>query len=238
MIGKLFILQFVNSYASLFYLAFMAEYIGDCPADVGCMPALAWNVGTIIVVRFIMQHVFANTIIPTFSYERRLKDYTTRMCNDRNHFLSATIKSKQQNSHITPPPNSTIPPSTTFFGGIAASIRAAEEAKQKHISLQSEGSTVDSPISITDSEGSNSNYITSIERDFVKNRLEVQQHELQNFADVMIQYGYNSLFISALPLTSLFTFLTNIFQIRYESQLLFHCYQRPHPRSAENIGAW
>ncbi len=235
MIQKLFILQSMNSYASLFYLAFIAEYIGDCPEDVGCMPALAWNLGTIIVVRFILQHVFANILFPTYIYERRLKDYVRRMCNDRNRFMSANFNSE---TTLLPP----LPP-TTFFGGVAAAAaaKAAAEAAAKHTSYSSNSSSstsIDSPISMTNTDGSNLNYITSIERDFIKNRLEIQKYELQNFADVIVQYGYNSLFVSALPLTSFFTLLTNIFQIRYESQLLFHCYQRPHPRSAENIGAW
>lgn len=45
MIGKIFLFQFVNSYASFFYLAFVAQFTGDCPPDIGCMPALASNIG-------------------------------------------------------------------------------------------------------------------------------------------------------------------------------------------------
>ena len=39
MITKIFLFQFVNSYASFFYLAFIADSLGDCPPD-GCMGTL------------------------------------------------------------------------------------------------------------------------------------------------------------------------------------------------------
>ena len=57
MIGKLFFFQFVNSYASFFYIGFIAKYQpsqpdaqdnweGDCGAK-NCMRPLAWNLGII-----------------------------------------------------------------------------------------------------------------------------------------------------------------------------------------------
>ena len=57
MIAKLFLFQFVNSYASFFYIGFIAQYqpsqpdaqdnwVGDCGAK-NCMRPLAWNLGII-----------------------------------------------------------------------------------------------------------------------------------------------------------------------------------------------
>lgn len=42
MITKIFLFQFVNSYASFFYLAFIAQSFGDCPQD-GCMGILGMS---------------------------------------------------------------------------------------------------------------------------------------------------------------------------------------------------
>jgi hypothetical protein len=53
MIAKLFIFQFVNSYASFFYLAFIAENTGDCPLS-GCMPSLAINLAIIFGIRYLI----------------------------------------------------------------------------------------------------------------------------------------------------------------------------------------
>jgi len=72
-IGKLFIFQFVNSYSSFFYLAFVAEYmpvpdgapdnaVGECGAP-SCMPALAQNVAIIFFSR-LASNVFAKVGMP------------------------------------------------------------------------------------------------------------------------------------------------------------------------------
>ena len=58
MITKVFLFQFVNSYASFFYLAFVAPLIGQCPAD-GCMPTITINLaivyGTKIATSFLLE---------------------------------------------------------------------------------------------------------------------------------------------------------------------------------------
>jgi hypothetical protein len=46
MITKVFLFQFVNSYASFFYLAFVAPLIDQCPAD-GCMPTITINLAIV-----------------------------------------------------------------------------------------------------------------------------------------------------------------------------------------------
>lgn len=46
MIVKIFVFLFINSYASFYYLAFLAENLGDCPAQ-GCMYALAINLAVV-----------------------------------------------------------------------------------------------------------------------------------------------------------------------------------------------
>ena len=68
MIAKLFLFQFVNSYASFFYIGFIAKYQpaqpdaqdnwqGDCGAK-NCMRPLAWNLG--IIFRKICGVLFFN----------------------------------------------------------------------------------------------------------------------------------------------------------------------------------
>jgi hypothetical protein len=58
LITKKFIFQFVNSYTSFFYLAFVAEGLGDCP-PAGCMYALSINLtvvfGSILAAGVFMQ---------------------------------------------------------------------------------------------------------------------------------------------------------------------------------------
>lgn len=67
MISKLFWFQFVNSYASFFYLAFIAEFMGDCPES-GCMSGLTKNLGIIFATRLATGQI-TELILPYFTYK-------------------------------------------------------------------------------------------------------------------------------------------------------------------------
>jgi hypothetical protein len=69
---KLFVFQFINSYASFFYLAFIAEYVGECP-EAGCMSSLAINVAIIFGSRLATAFI-SKVILPFFTYRYRLWD--------------------------------------------------------------------------------------------------------------------------------------------------------------------
>ena len=72
MITKVFLFQFVNSYASFFYLAFVADLLGDCPAG-DCMPVLAINLAIIYGTRTFLG-ILLGVVIPYFySYQMVLK---------------------------------------------------------------------------------------------------------------------------------------------------------------------
>jgi hypothetical protein len=237
MIRKLFLFQFVNSYSSLFYLAFLgANFLGDAPSDLNIMSALAWNLAILSGMRFIFNHIFQNLLLPAFSYARNLKEYIETMCLSRKNFISLNMRefmglytrdSQRHQKHLS-------------FSQKQMESDAESQLEKKRNSLQSAttAGTDNSDLTGRSVAGATSSYITSIERDFLKNPFDTQKHEFKTFADVIIQFGYTSLFISAFPLLSLFTFCVNIFHFRYETQLFFTCYQRPIPRSAENIGEW
>jgi hypothetical protein len=67
MITKIFLFQFVNSYASFFYLAFVAEHFGDCPES-GCMSVLAINLAIIFGSRLATGNLM-ELLIPYLSYQ-------------------------------------------------------------------------------------------------------------------------------------------------------------------------
>ena len=66
MISKIFLFQFVNSYASFFYLAFIAESMGDCSGS-GCMSSLTINLATIFGTRLVVGNIM-ELLIPYLSY--------------------------------------------------------------------------------------------------------------------------------------------------------------------------
>jgi hypothetical protein len=62
MIIKLFLFQFVNSYASFYYIAFIAEPLGECSGN-SCMESLAMNLGIIIASR-ILTGIVTQQVLP------------------------------------------------------------------------------------------------------------------------------------------------------------------------------
>jgi len=72
---KIFIFQFVNSFASFYYIAFVAHFLGGCtPAksDNDCMAPLATNVGIIYVTRIVSSVVF-DIIMPYGQHAKKAK---------------------------------------------------------------------------------------------------------------------------------------------------------------------
>eukprot|EP01031_Cornospumella_fuschlensis_P034701 gene34701-42020_t len=85
LIAKIFIFQFVNSYSSFFYLAFLAERVGDCPDlnEGGCMPSLTSNLGVIYATRLISGTIISKVVLPYFAYKWRQQSYRGKLYDRR-----------------------------------------------------------------------------------------------------------------------------------------------------------
>ena len=61
---------------------------------------------------------------------------------------------------------------------------------------------------------------------------------LNEYADMVIQFGFTALFVSALPIASSFGLLSNIVSVKSNVWRRFNVLQRPFPTGAEDIGFW
>ena len=98
--------------------------------------------------------------------------------------------------------------------------------------------------------------VTETERDFM---LEVYPGNIFTFSDMVIQFGYATMFISAFPLSTVLSLINNYIMLRYSMYCpylilqrlsylyiyirfggwkLIYIHQRPLPKSAEDIGRW
>jgi len=59
-----------------------------------------------------------------------------------------------------------------------------------------------------------------------------------DYAELVIQYGYTTLFATAFPLAPLFACANNIIEIRVDGWKLTQNTRRPWPSGAEDIGTW
>jgi hypothetical protein len=95
MITKIFLFQFVNSYASFFYLAFIAESMGDCHGA-ACMSGLTINLATIFGTRLLVGNIM-ELLIPYLSYLYKYREETKRarghMSQPENEFLLDKVMS-------------------------------------------------------------------------------------------------------------------------------------------------
>eukprot|EP01039_Chlorochromonas_danica_P003789 gene3789-4139_t len=173
MIVKLFLFQFVNSYASFFFLAFIAAYLskpddapdnytGQCGAE-NCMEPLSINLAIIFGTRLVLKNL-TDLFIPWYS---------------------AVQKRKQETADI------------------AADLT-----------------------------------LTAPEEDYVLMNYNSMLEGISNYADLAIQYGFACLFVTALPIASFLSIVSNYVKAKAVGWKLTKLYQRPIPLSAEDIGTW
>lgn len=170
MIAKLFMFQFVNSYSSFFYLAFVASYrknpndddnnVGECGYS-DCMIALAINLAIIFGMRLTLSNAMELG-------EPIIKGY---------------FKDKKENEGAEKP-------------------------------------------------------VSSAEKESRLEEYDLLKGTLNDYAELSIQFGFMTFFISALPVAALGAFINNYVEIRTDAYKLVKGLRRPLPSGVEDIGTW
>ncbi|KAM3719508.1 Anoctamin-4 [Dirofilaria immitis] len=81
------------------------------------------------------------------------------------------------------------------------------------------------------------NRITRWEQDYILNPAH-EQFLFDEYLEMVIQFGFVTLFVSAFPLAPLFALLNNIFEIRVDAYKYVVATRRPVPERARDIGIW
>ncbi|XP_075213480.1 anoctamin-1-like isoform X2 [Lycorma delicatula] len=58
------------------------------------------------------------------------------------------------------------------------------------------------------------------------------------YLEMVMQYGFVTIFVTAFPLAPLFALMNNVFEMRLDAKKFLTFYRRPIPRQAPNIGVW
>ena len=77
-----------------------------------------------------------------------------------------------------------------------------------------------------------------LELQYTKSAYDPMLVTLRDYAALVIQFGYTTLFVVAFPLGPTLAFLSAYIQIRMDGWKFCQAYQRPEPRPAEDIGVW
>lgn len=172
LILKIFLFQFVNSYSSFFFIAFIAgnldpvpnqdpRFLGQC-GWTNCMQPLSVNLAIIFGSRLSVTNLL-DILLPIYSYYEKKKKETA---------------------------------------------------------------------------GKNVDLLTPPEKDYILQEANILLDSIQSFADTAIQYGFTVLFITALPIATFFSLLSNYIKVKLQLWKLVSLYQRPVPQGAQDIGTW
>ncbi|KAL4720493.1 hypothetical protein ACJJTC_013306, partial [Scirpophaga incertulas] len=58
------------------------------------------------------------------------------------------------------------------------------------------------------------------------------------YLEMVLQYGFVTIFVAAFPLAPLFALINNVLEMRLDARKLLTCYRRPVPQRVTDIGVW
>jgi len=181
MIVKIFSFTFVNSFASFFYIAFVAGYLPQLDAESEIHPNYKGQCGHTDCMRPLMINlaiIFGVRLVVTNSLDILLP------------YINKIMKQK-------------------------AETKNKNGEGQIDISL-----------------------LTAAEKDYVLQEYDVLTDNISNLSDTVVQYGYMTLFITALPISCIITFFCNYVKMKLHAWRLLTMYQRPIPVGAQDLGSW
>lgn len=175
MIVKLFAFQFINSYASFFFLAFIASHLqapetdddttakntGQCGAPT-CMTPLSINLAIIFGTKITVTNAI-EVLTPYMAWKSKMKKET---------------------------------------------------------------------------EGVDASKLSRPERDYMLMPFDIMAESISSYADTAIQYGFMTLFITALPIACMFSAVSCWAKVKVNGWKMLTFYQRPAPLGAQDIGSW
>lgn len=168
LIGKTFLFQFVNSYFSLFYVAFLKTVVeGNDSCKTGCMDELMMGLGIIFGLRLTSGNFF-EVGLPWIKQK-----LARRSAVDKNELMKNAVRRE-----------------------------ASEIENQLKLDVYDQKGTFD------------------------------------DYNEMIIQFGYVTLFVVAFPLAPALALLNNFFEIKIDAHKLINATRRPDPRGAQDIGTW
>lgn len=232
LIVKLVLFQFVNSFLSLFYIAF---YLRD-------MDRLCDQLAAILITRQIIGNL-KEAFLPYFQWKAKLYKVGYEMTKDLitpdnpSQFTdspgSDPSKSPGNDAELSSPDGSnmeqcnSVEEKSKEMDGITdchgVRQRGAMEGENQKTKENFQTKST-KPLSLTQAE--------------VESAMKQYEDTLDDYLEMFIQFGYVTLFSSAFPLAAFCALLNNVVEIRSDAFKLCMTYQRPFGKTVENIGTW
>jgi anoctamin-10/anoctamin-7 len=224
LIAKTFLFQFVNSFASLFYISFVKPFIQSIDSCNGsCMLELQQTLATIFLTRLAIGNLtelgipMVKTILENRKRNEAVKSHKAQQDFERQA-LQDTIAAQKLNG--TDGLELSIRGDTSESLGDTSNLDPAIlAARQKFLE-----------------EGKYE--MSEIEKAYAMEEYHVMLGPFDDYAEMVIQFGYTTMFIAGFPLATVMSLVNNYVEIRVDAWKLCHVCRRPEPRSCEDIGTW
>lgn len=219
LIIKLVLFQFVNSFLSLFYIAF---YLQD-------MQQLKDQLAALLITRQVIGNI-REAVLPYVMEKIKLFKIGYRVVEAMSpETLERQIRELEENDKRSR----------------SSSREEEEEEKEGRDDAWHGGQSRSSP----DSDEILTRKVCNEEIEEVKTGLTLGQAEVEacmkkyedtyeDYLEMLIQFGYVTLFSSAFPMAAMCALLNNIIEIRSDAFKLCMTFQRPFGQRVENIGIW
>ena len=80
--------------------------------------------------------------------------------------------------------------------------------------------------------------LTDVEKQFIAAEYDLLLGTFKDYGEMVIQFGYCTLFVAAFPLAPMLALVNNFIEVRVDAWKLCQVYRRPFPMGAEDIGTW
>ncbi|EGD81552.1 hypothetical protein PTSG_02268 [Salpingoeca rosetta] len=220
---KVFLFEFVNNFASIFFVAFFkGQFIGrpgkfveffgyrqDACPEYGCLIELTIQLSVIMVGKQSMGNV-KEVVIPylfgvwkRWSLARRMLSVIKQATNTAEHGKD----------------------SSTDGAGHANDAQSSSAAM------------FSSPLAVPQTVGQDKPF-NKILPWAVQYGYTAYPGLFREYLEMILQFGFTTLFVASFPLAPIFALLNNIVEIRLDAKKHMHVLQRPFGFGAENIGIW
>ena len=245
LIGKSFVFAFINSYTPLFYIAFVQPFIPEldyCPNS-SCMNELQVFLGTIFFARVVLSNLF-EVAVPALTvaakataatdhingYDRHDNKTLLELCG-----LSWICCCICHHIHWCFSSGSNTSGSMTY----AKKITLAEKDEAALAAHKSLLRTIDD-IDVHDGDNLRRELLAmgDVEKNYILSDYAPMVGLMSDYSELVIQYGYVTMFVAAFPLVSLLALFSTYIEIRVDAWKLSLLSRRPQPAGVEDIGTW
>eukprot|EP00041_Stephanoeca_diplocostata_P039133 m.1590165 g.1590165 ORF g.1590165 m.1590165 type:complete len:1269 (+) comp25335_c0_seq17:274-4080(+) len=243
LIVKVFAFQFVNTNAALMYIALVKplynELYGYAPAEddakrvvercpaYGCKLELAINLIVLMVGSQWVQNLVE-------SYMPLLKHWWEQM----NRHRATARERKQDRQRRASRVRRSAPLYQDGARGASTPPHRTTGVWLNDGDLVGESYTDDQPTEENDDVEALTRNELPWEEDYRTLAKEEALSNFDDFQELAIQFGFCTMYTSALPITPLIAFFNNAFEIRLDARKMLVVYQRGKPFFATNIGVW